>query len=451
MLDLLALPSLRATSFEATQVDLRIDAELIATPVCPSHPAAGARKNGRERDPIYVRDTPMHGKPVELVISRRQWQCRECRKRLPSRGPDIHPTKPLTRRLIRHVENALLRRTASDVAMETGLSNDQVGAIGAALASRLKAIRFPTPNVLALDGIACSKAHKFQVATDGRTGQMLGIFRGLSSDIAVETLPHLFDLSKVKVLVTDMAPENIAIGAAMRGVLHVADKWHVIEKCNTAVRGVVADVASGLRARGKIKEARHLEAIKGRIAGERTPAERRTNQFAFDLEDAPNEISEHAEIVAAHKARWQLMNFYSSSDRQTAIQRLDLFQARAAQSAIKERMAPVLSHIDGHEAYILNYFDCLEKRPDGSVWGPTTSLAERRNSDLKMLWRASRGAGDDQFWMKAMFHPYHLDRHIIECGLCGTFTGPLQPGEVLERASRPHLLPQDMRCDGCPA
>jgi hypothetical protein len=112
-------------------------------------------------------------------------------------------------------------------------------------------------------------------------------------------------------------------------------------------------------------------------------------------------------------------------------------------------MDSVLKHIDSHEAYILNFFDCLEKRTDGSVWGPTTSPAERKNSDLKRLWRASRGAGDEQFWMKAMFHPYHLDRHIIECGLCGAFTGPLQPGEVLERASRPARLPQDLRCDAC--
>lgn len=449
MCDLLALPSLKAVSFEATQADLCVDAELIATPSCEHHPAARPRKNGRDRDPIKVQDTPMHGKPVQLVIRRHQWQCGECRKRLPNRGPDIHPTKPMTQRLIRHVENAMLRRTASDVAMETGLSTDQVGAIGAALASRLRAIRLPTPDILALDGIACSNTHKFQVLTNGRTGQMLGIFRGLDADTAARVLPNLVDLSKVKVLVTDMARENVAIGRAMRGVLHVADKWHVIEKCNSAVRGIVKDMADELSRSGKSQDAKKLAALSGKVAGERTPSERRTSQFEFDLEHAPNAISRYESVVAAHKARWHLMHFYSSGDRHLAASRLDQFRERAVHPSIQERMDSVLKHIDSHEAYILNFFDCLEKRPDGSVWGPTTSPAERKNGDLKRLWRASRGAGDEQFWMKAMFHPYHLDRHIIECGLCGTFTGPLQPGEVLERASRPSRLPQDQRCDAC--
>lgn len=449
MPDLLALPSLSVIGSEATQVDLRIDADLIAIPSCSVHPAAGVRRNGRERDPIKVRDMPMHGKPVELVIRRHQWQCGECQKRLPNRGPDIHPTKPMTRRLIRHVEDALLRRTASDVARETGLSTDQVGAIGAALASRLRAIRLPTPDILALDGIACSRTHKFQVITDGRTGQMLGIFRGLDADTAARVLPNLVDLSKVKVLVTDMARENVAIGKAMRGVLHVADKWHVIEKCNTAVRGIVKDMADELSRSGKSQDAKKLAALSGKIAGERTSTDRRTPQFAFDLEHAPNAISRYEPVVAAYKARWHLMHFYSSGDRQSAASRLDQFRARAVHPSIRDRMDSVLKHIDSHEAYILNFFDCLEKRPGGSVWGPTTSPAERKNSDLKRLWRASRGAGDEQFWMKAMFHPYHLDRHIIECGRCGTFTGPLQPSEVLECVSRPARLPQDLRCDAC--
>lgn len=69
MPDLLALPSLSVIGSEATQVDLRIDADLIAIPSCGTHPAAGARKNGRERDPIKVRDVPMHGQPVELACA----------------------------------------------------------------------------------------------------------------------------------------------------------------------------------------------------------------------------------------------------------------------------------------------------------------------------------------------------------------------------------------------
>ena len=378
-------------------VDVRITAELMSRSICPGYPTATASPNGAEADLQDVHDTPIHGKAVRLTIKRHQYRCSVCRKRLPSRGPDIDPTRPMTRRLVRYVENAILRRTASDIAMETGLSTNQVAVIGAALAIRLKSVSFPTPDVLALDGIACSRTHKFQVASDARTDRIVAIFRGLDADTAARTLPEVLDLGKVRVLVTDMARENIAIGGAMRGVLHVADKWHVIEKCNAAVRGVVADEAAGLRTRGKVAEAGQLEAIKGKIGGKRSLAERRTAQFEFDLERAPNSISQYKPIVAAYEARWQLMQFYSSEDRQTAIERLAAFRTKAAHSTITTRMAEVVSHIDGHEAYVLNYFDRLEKQPNGSAWGPTTSLAERKNSDLKALWRTSRGVGDDQF------------------------------------------------------
>jgi transposase len=355
----------------------------------------------------------------------------------------------MTRRLVRYVENAVLRRTAADLADETGLSERQVADIAKDLAGRLRSLKF-APDVVAMDGIWCSHKRRFQVLTNGRTGHPLGVFEGLDAETACRELSKILDARAVRVFVTDMAPENIAVGRTLPNAIHVADKWHVIERCNKAVRQVVKDEADELKMIGRVAEARELRDLGRRIAGQRTPADPELAQFSFDLEKLPNPISRFPRIVAAHRARWQLIHFYQSADRATGMERLSEFRRRAGMEAIAGRMESAMRYIGDHENHVLSYFDVLETMKDGTIWAATTNHAERKNADLKAIWHQSRGFGQsDQFWLKAMFHPYQLDRHLVECGACGRIEGPYGPQEAINRASQPATLPQDIRCSTC--
>lgn len=115
MVDLLGLPSLRVVTVEASVADIHVITQIIALPSCPMHPTVVADPNGRERALQRVADPPVRGQVVRLTMQRHQYYCIVCDARLRTRGPDLDPSKAMTRRLIRYVENSILRRTAADV------------------------------------------------------------------------------------------------------------------------------------------------------------------------------------------------------------------------------------------------------------------------------------------------------------------------------------------------
>jgi transposase len=455
MVDLLALPSLSVLSVRETLASLEFDVELRDVPCCSHHPAATPIRNGREEPIRAVADIPMRGKAVWLTQRRHQYQCRECAARISTRSLDFHPDKAMTKRLVRYVEDAVLRRAITDIASETGLSPKQIRPIAEGLYKRLQGFEFATPDVVAMDAIYCSRTQIYQVVSNGRTGDILDVFRESDADAAATRLGQVVDIRSVRIFVTDMHETNIAIAKTFRAPcrpLHVADKFHVLEKCNSAVFTIVGDQIKILKERGLRRSETALRSMQPMLAWRRTPVTRRDPTFDFDNSDLPKRWTAWQMVNAAHRARWQLQAFYKCNDRESARAMLDEFRYRASQPLIANRMKECVDHIKSHEVQILNYFDALEFHPDGRVWGPTTNAAERKNGDLRDLWEQSRGFSGPgtakQFWLKAVFHPYRLDRHLVECANCSVFVGPLAPQIALDRASTEGDLP-GVWCTAC--
>lgn len=446
MVDLLGIPSLKVVCVSETLTTIDFDVELRQPPCCKDHPDTAASSNGSERPILAIADTPMRGKAVKLRQLRSQYSCPVCDRRVNARSPDIHPKQAKTHRLIRYVENAILRRPAADIADEIGITPKEIATISGPLHKRLQSFRFPTPDVVAMDAVHLTRTKVFQVVSDGRTGRILDVFRDGDSEAVAKRLGAIVDIRAVKVFVTDMGETNIAVARTFKGdakPLHVADKWHVLEKCNVAVGLIVGDQIKRLNERGLTRYSKALRTLQPTLRGRRTPAERSDPKFVFDQPDLPRRWKGLSMVDAAHSARWQLLEFYKCDTRAAAAVALDEFRRRARVTSIAERMAECLGYVNNHERQILNYFDSLEHRPDGSVWAPTTSPAERLNSDLQDIWHRSRGfAGadtPDQFWMKAVFHAYRLDLDLIECAGCNNLVGPLGEQQVMNRAST--LLP----------
>lgn len=430
---------------------LTIPVESAIPAVCANCPGAGQTTNGRDKSPLIIADTPMWGRPVQLVQPRRKLKCKRCGSFLYRRCLDFHPKRAMTLRLMRYVENAVTKRNIADVAREVALTEKQVWTIATEFAARLKANhRFPQPDVVAMDGIKCNDT-RFQIISDGRTGRALAINKTWEADKAWSALRDAVDVTQVRVFVTDMHLTNKSLAKTLRektrrGSLHVADRFHVIHTCNKAVSRIINVQVNQLRGKNKATAASELLALKAKIEGKRTPQEKLT-QIEFDFDNPPS-LAGYPTVQLAHRARMQLGRIYKSADRETARRRLHEFDRLASHPDIVERFKPVLSYLRDHEGQVLNYFDALEVRGDGELVGFDTSKAERRNSDIKQIWRATRGEGSDLFRLRVLYHPYTFGTHIIEHG-CGHFEGPLAPDVILTAAQMPLGSLAKPACEAC--
>jgi transposase len=341
-------------------------------------------------------------------------------------------------RLVRYVENAVTKRNIADVAREVALSEKQVQTLAADLIQRLKSHRFPQPDVVAMDGIKCNDT-RFQIISDGRTGKPLAINKTWEADKAWTALRDAVDVTQVRVFVTDMHLTNKSLADTLRAktkgvALHVADRFHVIHACNKAISKIINAQVNALRGKKRAADANELLALKAKIEGKRTAEEKKV-QIEFDF-DFPPALNGYPKVQLAHRARMQLGRVYRSEDRETARRRLHEFDRMARDAAIADRFEDVADYLRDHEAEVLNYFDALETRANGDVFGFDTSRAERRNADIKDIWRTARGEGLDMFSLRVLYHPYTFGIHIIEHG-CGHFEGPLSPAETIARSQQP--------------
>lgn len=447
MADLLGLSDLQvAGALVETATMVRIPVAPLADPACSRCGGINLKRNGRPKPPLEVADTPMRGKPVVLVQERPQLICKDCGAPSYTRSGAFHPTRGMTNRLVRHIENLIVKRNLEDVARELALSGKQVATIALDLLERLlpeqpdgrrrRNHRFVQPDIVAMDGIQCNDS-RFQIISDGRTGKPLAVSRTWEADPAWKALTEAVDVTKVRVFVTDMHVTNKSLAATLQDkcqALHVADRFHVVHACNQAVSRVINQEVQCLRGKKQAGDATKLLGMKAKIEGKRTPDEKR-QQIEFDFDNPPS-LDDYPKVLAAHRARMQLIHFYSSTDRETARRRLVEFDRRASIRGIAERFARVVGYIDDHRDQVLNYFDALERDANGEFRGFDTSRAERRNADIKDIWRSTRGTKLDLFTLRVLYHPYTFGTHIIEHG-CGHFEGPFAPDEIITRAHLP--------------
>lgn len=430
---------------------VRIPVEPVAAPTCIACGSSDLKDDGKPKEPLVVADTPIWGKPTQLVQARPRQRCKRCGGLAYKRSASFHAKRNLTNRLIRHVETEVTKRTISDVAREMALSPKQVTTLATDFLARLEKMhRFPQPDVVAMDGIKCND-RRFQIISDGRTGHTLAIAESWEADRAWNALRDAIDVTKVRVFVTDMHLSNLSVAGTLhdkteRASVHVADKFHVIHACNQAVSRVINDQVQDLRGKSKAGDANELLALKAKIEGKRTTAEKQSQtEFDFDL---PPAIDNYPKVQIAHRARRQLWRMYRSVDRETARRQLVEFERLASDPLIAARFEKVLTYIVGHAEQVLNYFDVLERRHNGELRGFDTAKAERRNSDIKKLWRDARGEGMKLFKLRALYHPYRFGAHILEHS-CGHFEGPLAHMEVLSHAHLPIGMTADSICPVC--
>jgi len=148
MTDFLQLRSLQTLEVREEDGKYVISAKGLGTTTqCAS--CGGVRLHGHGTQEQSYLDTPSHGLPVVIQITRRRLRCMACSKTQFDPIPDLDGKRLATRRLITHVESRCLKETFLSIARDVCVDERTVRNIFDDYVARLKeTVRFETPRCL---------------------------------------------------------------------------------------------------------------------------------------------------------------------------------------------------------------------------------------------------------------------------------------------------------------
>jgi len=456
------LNSFAISDVTETHRAVHCEVDLVTRPACPKcGDRASLTLHGRAKA-FRVRDTPSRGRPTLLEVRRRRYRCEACpgRPTVVERGPDVADQWKVTKRLLRYIENAVTEQPIAHVAKATGVSETTVRNIALDLSERLEAHhRFPTPKVLAIDGISISRAD-YNVFADAWTGRPIGIIATTRAPRARAWLgnqhkPGHIDPGQVAIFVSDLQATNISLaGNPLGHTLHVADKWHVIRRYQKPLGGIISQEIDRLRKTtdpdpAVVKDAKAL----GRELWELKPAllavdpkNRKTRkkknkpQLTLSFDDFRNVFKKVPRVRRAYWARYSLIHMYRATNERDAQRHLDDLYRRLSEFRGMPQVKTFINHIENNKLAIFNYFRCLRTKVGGGFQGPTTNALEQRNSIIRQTWRTGRGIHVIELLrLRVLYAPWHIGTEIVECHHpdCPTFVGPLAgppcPDDIRQR------------------
>lgn len=420
------------------EIPVRID--FGEPPICPECNKHMPRDGSTAR---CVQDAPMWDKPVTLVARLQRYRCRKHALTVLAASPSIaFSRESRTKRLVRAIENRGVNHPATETAKHVGISPDAVRSVLHDLDNRIKAkpTHWRSPSLLAIDNIHCGrKPHQrnYQVLFDQGSGHAIGFVESETVDAVLKEIRRLgLDAAGVRVFSSDLSKTNLALAKVFKFAVHVADKFHVFQRCNLGIKAVINSVAKELSKSGNPGAAERLRSVRRQAIGMRMPVAGPQGEFQF--EPLPIELSQYAEVATAYLAREHLWRMYGEADRAAGQAHLEAFYSACEDAAVAAEMQDALRYVRDHEKQVLAWFDAIDLVGKDN-WSPTTNSLERRNADIQKIWKSGRGYGRhfNLFRLRVLYHRFRFGVHIIECERCGRFEGPLPAGQVLARSQSP--------------
>lgn len=403
--------------------------------------------NGTER--VRVWDAPTRGKRVILDLAKERRRCRACKIQRTASSEELRPGyRVLTHRLVRYVENRVIKTTMEDVARETGLTSDLIQQLALDLDKRLRLqpSHWDTPAAVAVDNIQTAPNSRFQVLFDQLKNRPMAIAPTWSLEPILQEVHRHLQVERVRVFSSDMSDVNLHLASEFTNAIHVADKFHVFDTVSDAVSTIVRTRVNALVEAGDESAAVRLRLARSNLLGQQQRGAG-SYQVGFELEPLTEELARYGDIAAVHEVRCQLIRFYASTGLSEARLHLNDLHARMLEPSIASTMKRARNYIKNHDVQIFGYFEALELM-GRDLWSPTTSALEQRNDSLQRIWRSSRGGLSlPLFRLRGIYQPYTLGLHLVDCAGCLGFVGPLNAAETLSRSQSEN--PQPLICPGC--
>jgi transposase len=246
--DYLDLQGMKTTGRVPSTDSLRVLAELTTVPgACPHCPNSlfGLKAHGTKSQTI--KDAPMRGRTVEIVVKRRRYRCPVCGRTCLQPFAGVDERWGMTLRLVEFVERESLLKPFNQVAQETGVAPSTVRAIFREYVARLEEeVCFETPRVLGLDGVYIRRKERL-VLTDIERRRVVQIAAGVKERSVAQALFRLPERKRVEIVTMDMSASlRRAVLYALPWAVIVVDRFHIQRMANQAVDRVRRRIHLGM-------------------------------------------------------------------------------------------------------------------------------------------------------------------------------------------------------------
>lgn len=374
----LRIPGLMVLTTRETDVAVEVAVQYrtaaVACPRCGEHTG---RVHQWHRQ--WKRDAPLWGKPVWVLLWKRRFRCRRCRRVFTEPDPACGARRRTTRRL-----RAQLARGADEASVRAVARWHRIsdGLVQRSWAEAYGQVRAPAwPHVLlGLDGFAARRHTLWTGLWDLETRAPVAVVPGVRQADVQRLLERYADPHTVQAVVIDLSEaERQAIHTVLPRAAIVADKFHVLALAGQALREVRRDhrppgTVSRLLDRG----------------GERLRPAERDRLLAALADDPP--------LARAWALKEGLRAVYHSPTLAEAGARLDVWCTQAAASGLApfQRTARTLRR---WRAEILNYWR----------YPLTNAVVEGKHTRVKALKRRAYGYRNDRHFQLRILNCFHTD------------------------------------------
>jgi transposase len=243
--------------------------------VCPK--CASKSKSIYDTRIVKIRDVPLRNRHICLVINKRRFWCKNCKKPFTEPIPGINKYKRTTQRYRKAILNACEKYTdLKQVRKDFKCSNDFIYKV---LYEQLELNRrkklYAWPKTIGIDEHSFKK-NKFgrrdfvTVVTDMKGKRLMEVVNGKTSADLLEGLKHIPERTNVKNIAMDMCrPYKNFIKIFFPNAQITADKFHVLRLIHPAInyhrKQITGDARNNPISKLLLKDSRKIEYFKKHI------------------------------------------------------------------------------------------------------------------------------------------------------------------------------------------
>ena len=385
MMPSLALPTMRITEARESEDLYVLKIRRLAVPAfCPKCDAGNQLTRFGRLDQ-EIRDTPIHGKHVRLIVERQRCMCRACGATSLEKLDWLHDERRSTRRLVTAIERDCLTMPNIQVAHKYGVDDKTIKNILDGLVQRLERdAHFETPEWLGIDELKIIKNYRAVITNIGQE-TLIEMLPDRNKATIIAFLRTL-DAHKVKVVTMDMWQQyRDAVREVLPHAAVTVDKFHVVRLANDALDTVRKSYRKGLDAKQRRK-----------LRNDRfTLLKRRKNLTEFEVAAIESWRKDFPDLIGAYELKEMFYGIYDASTAVEARRRYARWLSSVPEW-LGEGDGPwdaLIKAMTNWQAEIMAYFDHRV----------TNAFTESMNRVIRDIDRAGRGHSFGALRAKAVF------------------------------------------------